>query len=1188
MTRAREVFRFELAYQLGRTSTRVYFAIFFAFALAIDFVLFLDARNDGYFFNAPMVTGLITVIASMLSLVVIAGVAGDAATRDAQLRIDSLLFTTPLRRASWLGGRFLGAFAVSALLLVAVPLALLAATRLPGAGSEVIGPFRAGAYLTSYFALALPNAFVATAVLFAVAVLSRRAIGAYAGAGALFFSTLVAQGFIAGRLGNWSLARLLDPLGYTTLIARWRSYNPLQKNTRPIELDAALFHNRLFWLAVALGVLTLALLRFRVAYESGSRSRRAMNGEDIPSPRPIAIAVPAARRSFGIRARVHQLLAIAFDSLRDLHKSRGWWIVPFTAVLFVATAAELLQVELGTPGAATTARVAAIFGGDELARLVAILIALSAGELIWRERNARIHAIAGVTPVPEWVSFSGRFLALALMLVTTELIFLGACVATQVMRGHFDFQFGVYLQFLFGFQLTGYLLFAALAMLIHVAVNQKYAANVLAILAYFGVQMARELGVEHNLLLYGSAPEPVYTEMGGFGAQIGPWSWFALYWSGWALLFAVVTYLLWMHGEESGLRRRLALARRRFTQWPATIAIAAVAIIAGAGSFVFYNTNVLNRYRTAADLEQRAVDYERRYGQYASVAQPALAATKLQVEFYPERRAATIRGTYALENRSGRAVEAIHVVVNPEVETTNVAFDRASRLTMNDDDLGYRIYALDEAVQPGESLRMTFDLVHAPRGFTNHGWNPSVIANGSWFQHRADQNHSERQWLPFVGYQRNRELHNESARKRYKLPARPAVAPLDDLAARHRQMGREQIALETIIGTDANQTGVAPGRLVRHWSENGRHHTHYVTDAPVSNIYAIYSAHYAVQRARWNDVEIEVLHHPPHTRNLQRMLASVRASLDYHTRHYGQYPHKQLRLVQYPSSGAGLGLTSFPGLIEYSDGYALTRVEDDPRGIDLPFAVMAHEIGHQWWGHQLVPAPVEGAPLLTESLAWYSAMMTVEKARGRDQLTRLLDAMRAEYLAPHQTRDVPLLRMRDRLDAYRTGPFAMYAVREATGETAVNAALRHLLARFHPARPPYAASLDLYHELRAATPPARHALLKDLFEEITFWDLRTKGLDVQPAPGGTYRVTLHIEAQKLRGDALGRETPVPMNDLIDIAVFDAAGKTIHRAPHRIRSGEQTITLTVPRRPASAGIDPDHVLMDRKVEDNVSR
>jgi hypothetical protein len=193
--------------------------------------------------------------------------------------------------------------------------------------------------------------------------------------------------------------------------------------------------------------------------------------------------------------------------------------------------------------------------------------------------------------------------------------------------------------------------------------------------------------------------------------------------------------------------------------------------------------------------------------------------------------------------------------------------------------------------------------------------------------------------------------------------------------------------------------------------------------------------------------------------------------------------------------------------------------------------------------------------------------------------------MRADYMQPHQTRTVPLLRTADHVDAYRRGPFAMYALRETVGTEPVNRALRNLLAKFPPGRAPYPTSLHFYTELRAATPATMHGLLKDLFEEITFWELSATAIDVKPDGKGAYRVSLHMEAQKLKGDATGIEHPVPMNDPVEILVYDAHRKPLYRAAHRLRSGAETIELVVPRPPAGAIVDPDHELLDRQPEDN---
>jgi ABC-2 type transport system permease protein len=1189
MTRTWEVFRFELGYQLGRVSTRIYFAIFLALSIAISWAFFLDARADGYFFNAPIIVSAITIITSMIALLVTAGLAGDAATRDAEARLDSLLYTTPLRKASYLGGRFLGVFVVMALLLVAVPLGLLLATRFPGIEQELLGPFRVEAYLTSYLFFALPNAFVATAVLFAMSAISRRAIAAYGGAAFLFFTAFLSEGFFGDQLGQWQLGRLVDPLGFVTLRSFWRTLNPLQKNTTLISLDGQLLTNRLLWLGLALTVLAIAFTRFRFAHHpSGAGLWPAFGRADDQRQAEglhYTVTVPRARRVFGAATRLRQLLVITRRSFREIVTGRGWLIVPFVALIFVLTSAEMLEVELGTPGAATTARIAEWFSAGETLLLITLLIALSAGELVWRERDARMAAIADVTPVPEWLSYLGKFLALALTLALAQLIFIGAGVGVQLTQGFHRFEPLLYVKILLGIQLFGYLLTAAVAMFIHELVNQKYVGHVLVVLTLIGTEMLGELDIEHNLLLFGGAPGWSHTDMGGFGLQLGPWLWFNLYWAGWALLAGVATYLFWIRGEERGLRRRLLLARRRLTGRPTAIGALALAIIAGAGGFVFYNTNVLNRYDTDADVQQQRAEYEQRYAKYASLPQPALAGTRLDVDFYPRRNAATVRGTYRLDNRTGTAIDAIHVVANPLV-ANEVSFDRSSRLTHDDADHGYRIYALGKALQPGESVRMNFEVVFAPRGFTNDGRNGSVLPNGSWFQHRPQHRHGPRQWLPLVGYQDTRELDNAAAREKFGLPKRRAIPALEDVAVRNDPRGHEKIEFEAIVATDEGQIGVAPGVLRRTWTSNGRSYAHYASDAPISNAFAVYSANYAVRRSRWKDVDIEVFHHPTHTENIDRMLRSVQASLDYHTRHYGPYPHKQLRLVEYASSGRGLGLTSYPGMIEYSEGFALVRPVKDGRQIDFPFAVMAHEMGHQWWGHQLVPASVEGAPLLSESLAWYSAMLTVEEAYGREHLQRVLDIMRREYLAPHQTREVSLLRSFDRLDAYRTGPFAFNALRQAVGADRLNAALRNLLAKFDPSRPPYPTSLDLYAELRAVTPPDLHYLLKDLFEEITFWDLKTKKAEVRRADE-VYHATIQIEALKLKSNATGKETPVAMNDAIEVAVFDAGGKTIYRRPHRLRSGVQTITVTVPHKPARVAVDPDHVLLDREPEDNMA-
>jgi hypothetical protein len=80
-------------------------------------------------------------------------------------------------------------------------------------------------------------------------------------------------------------------------------------------------------------------------------------------------------------------------------------------------------------------------------------------------------------------------------------------------------------------------------------------------------------------------------------------------------------------------------------------------------------------------------------------------------------------------------------------------------------------------------------------------------------------------------------------------------------------------------------------------------------------------------------------------------------------------------------------------------------------------------------------------------------------------------------------------------------------------------------------------------------------------------------------------------AKKVRADSVGRESETPMNDLVEVGVFapgagDDLGAPLYLTRHRIRSGTQTIRITVPREPARAGIDPYRKLIDRDRGDNV--
>ncbi len=783
-----KIFRLEISQQSRRISPWLYFAVVLGFTYMMATEEYVDnARNGGYFLNSPFVIASVATIGSMVGLLITASLAGDAGARDAQTRMHPLLYTAPVGKGNYLGGRFLAAFILNLLILVAVPVGLVLASLIPRAEADLIGPFRPGAYLGAYVFLVLPNAFIVTALLFSLSALGRKAIAAYFGSALLFFHSNFSWQFFAGTLGWWELAKLLDPFGLAVLSELSKAWTPAEKNTLLVGLQGPLLVNRALWLGIALSALALTHRRFRFAHPSPgswwSRGRRRqIAGRAIAPGAPLS--TPRVQRSFGSATHALQTFAIARQSFRTVVTSWGWFVLAFLPFMVVLSGPELMK-HMGIPLFPTTARITAWLADpqDGFWLLIPLLIVFFAGELVWREREARLSEIADAAPAPEWVSFVGKLMGLGAVLVLLQALIMAAGMIVQVRMGYHLFETGLYARILFGFQLPDYLLFVLLALAVHAIVNHKYVGHTVLLLAYGFAAFAAELGIEHKLLVYASDPGWVYSDMRGFAPFVAPFVWFKLYWAAWALLLAVAAKLFWVRGKEPGLGSRIQLARRRLNRAAVGGAVAAVGFILTLGGFIFYNTNVLHAYHTASDRMERRAEYERRYGQYKSLAQPRKTGASLHVEIHPRRREVDIRGTFHLVNRSAAAIDSIHVATSTasEVETRAIRFDRPAKRVLADDDLGHHIYTLATPLQPGESLRLSFEVHSAPRGLSNGGVDASVVPNGTYF--------AQHEWLPAIGYQPNRELQNAGERRAHGLAARPEFPSLDDVRARQEAQG---------------------------------------------------------------------------------------------------------------------------------------------------------------------------------------------------------------------------------------------------------------------------------------------------------------------------------------------------------------------------------------------------------------
>ncbi len=828
----REIFRYEVEHGLRSVSTWIYAALLFFVAVWISLATGADG-DGGVHANAPELLASGFVRAGLFGMLITAALFGDAATRDVAVEMDPLLFTSPIGKAEYLGGRFLGALAVNSLVLMTIPSGLLTMTALLSYfAPEVLGPSRAAAYLQPILFLSLPNLLLVGAILFTIGMLARHMVPVYLGAIGILIGYVVALNY-ANQIESPLLAAAVDPFGLVSLERETRLWTAVERNTQLIGAPAALACNRALWLAAAAAVLALLHRTFRFTHAHGGGGRRrgrgaatrtsALTSVGAAPERSAPLAVPRVAGSFGPGRTVRQTFAVARNALAELAASRS-----FAVVLIACAGLPLLwgwnvgSTVFDTSTWPLTFLVAEEVLTSRFAPIIPLLITLYAGELVWTDRDAGVADIAAAAPVSEGVELSGRYLALVVLILLFQTASIAGGLLIQVLQGYHHFEIGLYLRVVFGLNFVNHALFAVLALAIHVAVNHKYIAHMLVLMAFASARVLPALGIiEHHLLLYGTDPGWTYSDMNGFGPFIGPFVWFKLYWAAWAVLLAVGAVVLWVRGREAGIRHRFVLARGRFAGPVARTAAGATVLIVALGGFIFYNTNVLNAYRTAKDRSTPQAEYERRYGRFAHVPQPTITRADLRVEIYPEDPAADMRGTFHLENRTDAAIDAVHVWLDPKVEARSIVLDRAAAPAAIDAEVGYRIYVLERALAPGESVRLAFDVSYRPRGFTNERMQTDLAGNGTYF---------DRRWMPFVGYQPMFELSDDAERKRRGLEPRqgPAGAASEG-EPQYRQPWQDAdfVDASVVLGTSADQIALTPGVLRRTWAENGRRYAHY-------------------------------------------------------------------------------------------------------------------------------------------------------------------------------------------------------------------------------------------------------------------------------------------------------------------------------------------------------------------------
>jgi ABC-2 type transport system permease protein len=1180
--------RFEAKQRLKLLSTWVYFAMFAALAMlwmAAAGGVFKEATvsfGGRVMINAPRSIALTVAILGCLGVIVTAALMGRSVQQDFEYEMQHFFFSAPIAKRDYVFGRFLGAWITLAIVFSSIVLGAWLGTLLPGIEPTRLGPAGFAVFLRPYFLTLLPNLFIFGAIFFILAALTRRMLPVYVASVVMMIGYIVAPS-LARDLDYKTLAALIDPFGFTALLRLTEYWSIAERNTRMVPFEGVYLANRLIWSAFGLAVLLLGYWRFHFigSIDSG---RADAAGKPASEAAPLSQAASNTRETPDFAARNMGLLLLraAWFNLRESVKNIYFAVIALAGVLALFAGSLDLGSIYGTNTYPVTYQMVELIR-DIFQLFILVVTTFYAGELVWREREARVAQMLDALPVPGWLPLLAKTLALIGLQAVMLWIAMSAAMLVQLAKGYFALEPGLYLQSLFLIQLPHYALLAVLAIALQVLLDHKYLAYFAMILYYIASMTFNGMGLDHPLLLYATSPAFDYSAMNGFGHYLATERVFMLYWGGMATMLLVAATVLWPRGTNDRLASRLQLARRNLSL-PVLVAFnLGLALFVGAGGLLYYNLEVVGDYRTAYRANALRAEYEQRYKALAPLAQPRITDVSLRVDIAPAARTLSVKGRYQLENRSGVAVRDV-LLYQQRGATFKAGFSRPARLLAADPEHGFYRYRLEAPLAPGARLALDFEVGYAPGGVLGLGRHTPVVGNGTFFSNEV---------LPHIGYRAEVELSDDRDRKRHGLAPKERMAARDDQAARANNLlgaNADWINFDAQVSTSPDQVAIAPGTLEREWTDQGRRYFHYRMERPMLNVYAFQSGRYEVRHDRWQDVTIDVYHHPGHDWNLERMIRGATAALAYGARQYSPYQHRELRIVEFPRYAQMA--QSYPGTVPFSESIGfIAKVDDDsPKDIDYPFYVSAHEVAHQWWGHQLVGANSRGASVLSETLSEYTALMVMKHAVGAGKMRRFLRYDLDAYLIgrAHENRKELPLAQNENQDYihYRKGSLAMYLLQDLLGEEAVNGVLRRLLAEYGFQPAPYPSVMVLVDALRAVTPPDKAYLIDDLFESIVLYENRADGAVARRRPDGKYEVTLRATAAKVRAGELGDEKDMALKDYIEFGVDDRGGNPLVRERRVVDRRSQTVTLVVDGVPARGGIDPDNKLIDKKPSDNM--
>ncbi|MEM9080000.1 MAG: hypothetical protein AAGC74_04840 [Verrucomicrobiota bacterium] len=1146
---------------------------FLYFAIAFGDAYQAGLAGDGFqWINGADAISTRSVILSLLGILAIAGLLGQATSRDRDQNTEELVLTTPASRVTLGLPCFLIGFLSAALIGACFVPGMILGSMMPGIAPETLGPHVPSHYLKGFTYYLLPNFYLVSILAFAVGSHFRSQAVTWLAATGLLVVWIVTRMLLGQdvlRHDLFPVYALLEPFGTSASAQFAMERTVAQNNANFVPFAGLLLWNRLLWcsLATLLLIHTLRTLPLQPAASraSGKAKRRS------------------SRFPFFL-PRFHLLLHLHWELL-GLLRTPGLRLFLALAALslwFTASSAATHQFSLPTTDLLVHNT------GFYFDKILILVLVWSAASLFHRERQHNLVEVADALPTSTLTRFSAKTLALLLIILSFWALAVLVNLAFQAANNFHHYELPLHLTDSFLIKAPFYLFMGILALSLQALIRNRYLAMAAFLVIYLLPVLFDGLGIHHPLFRFGKSNFFWYSLMDGYGHFLtGHW-WMITYWTLGSLLLWTVAAATLPRGTQP--RKRIALFNQNLLsgKGPVILTILCFAFL-GTGFAIWNQTAVQNQWPLLSNDAVKA-EMEKAFSpDWRDRPQPRVVAIGYQLDLYPSERRFTLDGTYTLHNPFDQPISELLLLTEPHLQLTEVTFPgHQSQLLAQNPALQSQHWQITPSLPPGERLQMTFSTAWQPRpGFRARAQNDSVNEVGPTEVLGNGTSLLNLQLLPAVGYTDRVEHKPRWKRRKYDLPL-DWTPPAGEFG---RNQSHDTLHLDWVEHVDALIT-TAPDQLPLHAGkilsdttlENGRRQIHYRIDHPSRGWSPILSARYTQKEypTPENIVPLTFYYDPRYAFTLDAMAEHFTDVLEYYTSTYGPAPFDHARMAQQSLHFDGLGNRS--GL-SYSTEILLWKTDlKKSKGDDLAkFA--AHLMGMSWFGDQLIPANIGGAKIIHAGLPYWSAGLYLHQQRTPARSRQLrLQEMRELFrkrrdLADEETPFV--LEHKDSGILRTKGLILLTYLAELAGPEVITTAFRDFLDTYRYQPAPYPTADDFLTILEKHLPAEFHPQLDDIFRHITRWDLRAHSATTEQTSDGQWKTTVQIEARKFHTSGLGEETEVPLNTplFLTLSKDKSPDTALLKTTISPDSGLTTHTFLTKEKPHTLHLDPDHLLPD---------